>query len=179
MTISMESAFFAGSASAARVLGELTSLGVDPEGISIVHRDPPTVRDFGIRHPAASGDGRDGDGDAGDGLAGRLSRAGTLVMADLGFAIAGPLVEVLAEGRGAALAREAGTGAGLVAAALARLGLSEYEARYLEEAVTRGGTVLVVPIGEGTNRDVVRSFLWSAGGRKVHDAHERPPVFRA
>jgi hypothetical protein len=166
------SAFFANRSNAARVLEQLASFGVDQEEVSILDRDPPSVRELGVRHPAEPLGVK-----ATDAVTGRLARSGTLVMADLGFAMAGPLVEVLAEGRVAPGAHPTQVDRGIIVGALTHLGLPEYEAMYLDEAVRRGGTVLVMRTG--SDPDSLRRFLDECGGRKLHEAHEQPPVLRA
>src|SRR5258705_13604918 len=92
MVTNVVSAFFVSRAGAADVLERLASFGVDPNAVSIIHREPPSVRELGIRHPAERTE------ESGDSIASRLARPGTLVMADVGFAMAGPLLEGLTEG---------------------------------------------------------------------------------
>jgi hypothetical protein len=166
------SAFFSNRSNAARALEQLSSFAVDLEEVSILHRDPPSVRELGVRHPAEPLGVT-----ATDAVTGRLARSGTLVMADLGFAMAGPLVEVLAEGCVEPGAHQTQVERGAIVGALTHLGLPEYEAMYLDEAVRRGGTVLVVRIQ--SDPESLRRFLEECGGRKLHEAHEQPPVLRA
>jgi hypothetical protein len=158
--------FFGRRADAAHAYEAIVRERVQPEEISVIHHDPPGIEAFGIRHPADRGVEASSDA-----ITARLERPGTLVLADLGISIAGPIVESITEA-------SPGEGESAVTAGLARAGVSAYEAQYVEQAVRRGGTVLVVRADED-QVPAVRELFEGAGGRRLHAVHEELPVLRA
>lgn len=172
MTTTVITGFFGLRADAARAYESLVSGRVRPEAITVIHHEPPGVESFGIRHPAALT-----TDESSDAITARLERPDAVVLAGGAVSVAGPLAQAIA-GAAPAEAPAEGEVEGPVATGLLHAGVSEHEARYVEAAVRRGGTLLVVRADEDEVA-AVRELLEGAGGRRLHAIHEELPILRA
>lgn len=181
-------------ADAAAVVGELQTIGISHDDISLVSRDADTTGTLGASNAvigAGANDHHD-DGHAGEGLNdhGDITRgasAGAAIggvgglLAGLGLMAIpgiGPIVAagwLVATAAGAGLGAAGGAATGGVVGALKNSGHSDEEAHVYSEGLRRGGTLVSVKTDESQAEDV-RRLLERHNGV---DASHRGTAYRA
>jgi hypothetical protein len=164
------SAVFDTRAEAERAVAELRSAGVRDSAVSIVaqHEVP------GHHEPDRDHDCDSTRAGLGIGMtAGALLGFGALLIPGVGpFIAAGALAETLGVTGGAIAAGAlTGTAVGGLAGALKEHGVSDEDARYYEDRISRGGVfVSVDPHKAGVDDDLARDILYRSGGHSASRA---------
>jgi len=166
------SAVFDNNQEAERAFSELRSAGFDESSISIIGQS-------GARSSEDIGDDGDDDGNKSGALKGALggAAAGTLLgVAALAIPGVGPLaaagaIAASAIPEAAAIGAAVGATAGGVAGLLSKEGVSDDDAKYYEERLHNGGTVIAVHgVESGASLEEAREILFRNGGHSASRA---------
>jgi len=174
------SAVFDSTQDAERALSELRSAGFNEDRISIVGR---SEGGSGEASGSIRGDDIDNDADddakksgvvkgaVGGAVVGTLLGVAALAIPGVGpLAAAGAIASSAIPGA-AAIGAGAGLAAGSIAGLLANAGVDEDDARYYEDRLNDGGTVIAVHAGDsGASLEEAREILFRNGGHSASRA---------
>jgi len=174
MSERIASAVFDSREEAERALTELRSAGIRENSISIIGRHGE--QDDTSRGIADDGEASEKAGDGAKGAIGGAIAGGLLGVAALAIPGVGPLAAAGAIASGAIPGAAAiGAGVGAVAGGLTGMmtshGVSEEDASYYEEHISKGGYFLSVDESSGVPTETAREILSRNGG---HSASRQP-----
>lgn len=166
-------AVFTDRTHAEEAVNTLQTHGISSENISVITKENKVEETSSVARDVADGTvGGAVTGGAIGGLAGLLAGAG-VIPALAGLLIGGPIAVALGATGVAAVAISGvvtGSLAGGFIGALTSLGLSEDDAKYIDETVTNGGVVVAVPSNVEMD-DKVRDVLSSHHAAKITTVH--------
>jgi hypothetical protein len=155
------------------IIDRLKVAGFSSEDISALLPDRTGTRDFAHQKNTKAPEGAAADAGAGGvlgGALGWLAGIGALAIPGVGpFVAAGPLMAALG---GAAV----GGGIGIIAGALAGMGIPEYEAKRYEGKVRDGNILISVHAGESDEIDRAKKIFQQAGAEDIATAGEKKPT---
>lgn len=157
-------AFFPHRIQARAALRELAAIGMPPSDLSLLPNDDLRPDDLALTTESKASEGAAIGfllGALAGALGGGVVAAGSLVVPRLDLVLAGPIVASLAAA--GALGAAAALAGAIVGAAI-----PEFEVRYLENAIVRGGSLLAVRCPAQRAHRVVQ-VLESTGGRCIRN----------
>lgn len=165
---------FSLSDEAQQALSDLRALGIDPERVSVIVRDPARAREVAAATGAEVQTGVAAGGVIGailGGAAGWLVGAGAWLLPGIGAIVAaGPLAVAIgaaATAQSIALGAAAGSAIGALAGALAGWGFSEAEVREFEVRMQRGDLLVIVEVSDDDDARLTTDILRRAGADHI------------